>query len=99
MSSKAVLAALEKSNKYKILGIAMFNLDLSVDQEKGERQELDRIHEEGSLNTDLYSEGYFEGVIGCEPRQPEEHSYWAGYQIGCREYWAKKLGVKIPSEI
>ncbi|MEM8780559.1 MAG: hypothetical protein AAGF26_17185 [Cyanobacteria bacterium P01_G01_bin.49] len=78
--------------------IAMFNLHLSVDQANRERQELERIHEEAELNTDSYSVGYFEGYIGCEPSHPEQHSYWSGYQIGSREYWAKKLGVTIPTE-
>ncbi|MDJ0590002.1 MAG: hypothetical protein QNJ72_08415 [Pleurocapsa sp. MO_226.B13] len=76
----------------------MFNLPVSVEQENRERQELDRIHDEASLNTDLYSGGFFDGLIGAEPTKPEQHSYWAGYQIGSREYWAKKLGVEIPTE-
>jgi hypothetical protein len=69
----------------------MSNLNASVEQNPVERQEP-------ILDTGVYSEGYFEGYIGCEPRHPEQHSYWAGYQIGCREYWAKKLGVEIPTE-
>ena len=76
----------------------MFNLSLSVEQRKRERQELEAREVEASLNTDLYSAGYFEGYIGCEPSHPEQHSYWSGYQIGCREYWVKKLGVVIPTE-
>ena len=76
----------------------MFNLDLSVEQEKRERQELDRNHDEASLNTDFYSGGFFDGLIGLEPSKPEEHSYWSGYQTGYREYWATKLSVEIPTE-
>lgn len=76
----------------------MFDLRVSVEQKKQEQQGLDVIHNEAGLNTDLYSEGYFEGYIGCEPSHPEQHSYWAGYQIGSREFWAKKLGVVIPTE-
>ena len=76
----------------------MNNLYLSVEQKNRERQEKERIYDEASLNTDLYSGGYFEGLIGLEPSHPEQHSYWEGYQIGSREYWAKKLGVVIPSE-
>lgn len=76
----------------------MNNLYLSVEQEKREQQELDQIHQEASLNTDSYSVGYLDGLIGCEPSNPEQHSYWSGYQIGSREYWAKKLGVVIPTE-
>ena len=67
----------------------MINSYTSVDQDKRQRQEL---------NTDLYSDGYFTGYIGAEPTRPENYSYWAGYQLGSREYWAKKLGVEIPTE-
>jgi hypothetical protein len=76
----------------------MFDLHLSVEQEKREKQELDRIHNEANLETDMYSEGFFDGLIGEEPSTPERHSYWSGYSIGYREYWANKRGVKIPSE-
>jgi hypothetical protein len=76
----------------------MFNLPVSVEQSKKERQGLEAKNNESVLDTDRYSAGYFEGYIGCEPAHPEQHSYWAGYQIGCREYWAKKLGVEIPTE-
>ena len=96
--SKAVRAALEQSNKYKFKEIAMFNLHLSVDQKNRKEQKFEVNRQETTLNTDLYSLGYFEGIIGLEPSQPEKHSYWMGYQIGCREYWAKKLGVVIPTQ-
>ena len=64
----------------------MFDLYTSVKQSTREQQALDAIHDEPVLNTDKYSTGYFEGYIGMEPRHPEQHSYWSGYQIGCREY-------------
>ena len=76
----------------------MFNSYLSVDQGNRERQGLEAREIEASLNTDWYSEGYFEGYIGAEPSHPEQHSYWSGYQIGYREYWAGKLSVEIPTE-
>ncbi|BAZ47067.1 hypothetical protein NIES4102_42140 (plasmid) [Chondrocystis sp. NIES-4102] len=76
----------------------MINLYLSVEQENREKQEVDRIHNEASLETDMYSAGFFDGLIGLEPSAPEKHSYWSGYQTGSREYWAKKLGVEIPTE-
>jgi len=95
---KRVTTSLPTSNKYKLWEIAMFNLQVSLEQSSREQQELDRINDEAGLNTDSYSEGYFEGYIGAEPSHPEQHSYWAGYQIGSREYWAKKLSVLIPTE-
>jgi|GEM_PF-4968578 len=76
----------------------MFNLHVSVEQKKREQQGLEAKEAEASLNTDLYSEGYLEGYWGCEPSHLEQQSYWDGYQIGIREYWAKKLGVMTPTE-
>jgi hypothetical protein len=76
----------------------MTYLPVNIRQPKRERQGQEQRNQEFILNTDIYSTGYFEGYIGCEPSHPEQHSYWSGYQIGCREYWAKKLGVEIPTE-
>lgn len=76
----------------------MFNLHLSVEQEKRERQELEARSVEANLEADSYSAGFFDGLIGLEPSEPERYSYWSGYSIGYREYWAKKLEVEIPSE-
>ena len=58
----------------------MISSSTSVEQKNRERQELDPIHFESELNTDLYSEGYFLGYIGAEPTRPEDPSYWAGYR-------------------
>ena len=76
----------------------MFDSYLSVEQSIREQQGLEAREVEASLNTDLYSAGFFDGLIGVEPSHPERHNYWSGYQIGSREYWAKKLGVVIPTE-
>ena len=75
----------------------MINSYTSVEQSNRERQGLE-ANLDTNLDTDRYSAGYFEGYIGAEPRHPEQDSYWYGYQIGCRDYWAKKLGVEIPSQ-
>lgn len=75
----------------------MINVHKILEQSNQETQ--GQIERKSNLDTDLYSTGYFEGYIGCEPSQPEQHGYWEGYQIGAREYWAKKLGVKIPTEL
>lgn len=77
--------------------IEMFDLYTSVEQSTRESQEIERIHNEAGLETNLYSEGYFEGFIGSEPAYPEKHSYWEGYQIGYQEHWANKRGVEISS--
>jgi len=76
----------------------MINSYLSLEQSRREQQGIEERDIEAGLNTDSYSEGYFEGFIGCEPTHPERHSYWSGYQVGCREFWAKRLGVVIPTE-
>ena len=73
------------------------NIALEKEYSSREQQGLKVREIEFTLNTDLYSVGYFEGIIGLEPSVPEQHSYWSGYQIGSREYWAKKLGVEIPT--
>lgn len=77
----------------------MFNLHLSVEQEKREQQGLEAREAEANLETDLYSGGFFDGLIGSEPLHPEIYSYWSGYQTGYREYWAGKLSVEIPTEL
>ena len=74
------------------------NIALQLEQEKRDRQGLEAYEAESNRETDSYSLGFFDGLIGSEPSQPERNSYWSGYQIGNREYWAKKLGVLIPSE-
>ena len=76
----------------------MFDMYLNIDEENREKQGLDLIHEEASQNTDLYSAGWFDGLIGLEPSQVEKYIYWQGYQLGLREHWAKKLKVEIPTE-
>jgi len=79
-------------------------INIAFEQEQQQRVQEDLLvvqnqkQEEAGLNTDLYSEGYLEGYWGCEPSHLEQQSYWSGYQIGIREYWAKKLGVLIPTE-
>ena len=39
-----------------------------------------------------------EGFLGMKPAHPEDYIYWSGYEVGIREYWAKRLGVVIPTE-
>ncbi|MGL5832775.1 MAG: hypothetical protein ACRC1Z_06010 [Waterburya sp.] len=76
----------------------MINSYLNIEQENREKQGLEARDNEAGLETDMYSAGFFDGLIGLEPSKPERHSYWAGYAVGYREYWAKELGVEIPTE-
>lgn len=78
--------------------------NIALQQEQQQRVENDLIaienqrQEEASLNTDKHSRGYMEGYIGMQPSHPEDYIYWSGYEVGCREYWAKRLGVEISTE-
>ncbi len=76
----------------------MINSYINIDQENRVDQELERIEREANRETDLYSLGWFDGLIGLKPSQLEKQSYWEGYSLGQREYWAKKLKVEIPTE-
>ena len=70
----------------------MTYLPVSVNEKKQPRQEL-----EAKLDVEMYSRGFFDGLIGSEPSSPEKSSYSTGYQLGYREYWACKLSVEIPT--
>ncbi len=70
--------------------------NITSDRERTVEQQQAKSSEE-NLDTDLYSGGFFDGLIGSEPLYPEKSSYWSGYQIGYREYWAGKLSVEIPA--
>ena len=80
----------------------MFDLYLSVEQEKREKQELEQV--EFSINrssspvTEQYSGGWFDGLIGETPRYPELGDYWSGYQKGLREYYATLAGIELPND-
>ena len=76
----------------------MLNIALDLEQQQREENELAALVAQIDQETDLYHVGRFDGLINCEPTQLEEPSYWSGYQLGQREYWAKKLGVEIPTE-
>lgn len=74
------------------------NIALAKEQEQRSQNDLTAVEAQIDLDTDLYSVGYFDGLIDAKPIRLEKQSYWEGYQIGQREYWAQKLGVEIPTE-
>ena len=76
----------------------MIDLPVSVEQEKRETQEIDSLQEEANLDVEMYSGGFFDGLMGSEPSSPSSTSYWDGYALGYREYWAAKLSVEIATE-
>lgn len=73
----------------------MLNIALELEQEQRISNGLAAIDEQVNQEKDLYSVGLFDGLIGCEPTSPEEQSYWEGYQIGLRQYWANKKGTEF----
>ncbi|MGL5832781.1 MAG: hypothetical protein ACRC1Z_06040 [Waterburya sp.] len=75
----------------------MFNLHLSVEQENRERQEVDRIHNEASLETNRFNAGDFDGGIGIDPNPQmwKELSYRSGFLTGITRYYDKKYQVSL----
>lgn len=65
----------------------MINLNRSVEHSNPNRQELD---------IEKYSLGWFDGLIGSEPEEIENDSYWHGYCLGRREYLARKRSIRLP---
>ena len=76
----------------------MLNIALELEQEQRLENDKAAVESQISQETDLYDVGRFDGLIGSRPTGLEEQSYWEGYQIGLKEYWAKKLEVEIPTE-
>ena len=68
---------------------------ISVEQEKREKQEPVAIEQRAKVHTDLYSEGWLDGLGGLEPSLPDIYLYWQGYQLGQREYWCQQRGLEI----
>lgn len=48
------------------------------------------------INIELYSSGWFDGLMGYSPELPHFKDYWDGYQLGYREYCCSLSGVEIP---
>ena len=66
----------------------MTNLSTSLRQDPKRSQEP-------SIDIELYSEGFFDGLCNLESTKPHINDYWQGYQLGLREHWCKVLGVEI----
>ena len=72
----------------------MITIALELEQQQREENARAAIEAQIERETDYFHVGKFDGLIGCEPTQVEEQSYWEGY----RQYWAKKLGIEIATE-
>lgn len=76
----------------------MLNIALELEQEQRLANDRAAIEAEIEKETDYFSVGKFDGLAGCEPTRVEELSYWEGYQIGLRQYWASKKGIQLETE-
>lgn len=74
------------------------NIALATEQEQRLANESAAIEAEIDKETDYYHVGKFDGLAGCEPTHIEKLSYWAGYEIGLRQYWANKKGIELETE-
>ena len=76
----------------------MHTIALEIEQQQRIENDLAAYEHQINRETDLYSEGKFDGIIGDEPTQIESQSYWEGYQVGLRKYWEKRKGIEIATE-
>ena len=58
---------------------------ITIDRDKRQQQEL-------QINIELYSVGFFDGLMGSNAKLPYSKDYWNGYQIGDRNYCCRLLG-------
>lgn len=78
----------------------MIDFYLSVEQEKRERQGIEAKDNEASRQTDLYSAGEFDGIIGIDPN-PEmwyEIAYKSGFLTGIVRHYDNKYQVGLTNE-
>lgn len=75
----------------------MFDMYLNIEQEKREKQEIDRIHNEASVETDRFNAGDFDGGIGIDPdpNMWKELSYRSGFLTGITRHYDQKYQVKL----
>lgn len=75
----------------------MINIALYFEQEQRYLDGLSAFYEEIDKQTDFHDVGFSDGIINCFPKTIEP-SYWSGYEVGLRQYWAQRLEIKIPTE-
>ena len=78
-------------------------LDYYIRKEQGNRvceafNALSESAHQTNLPTELYSGGWFDGLIGDQPRYPDIETYWSGYSLGNQEYWCKKKGITLSND-
>jgi hypothetical protein len=99
-NKKKMKRQLHLSNKKRKYFETIMPHDLILEQEQEQRllNDLAALDRQIELETDLYSEGLFDGAIGLDPSRPEDQNYWQGYELGLRKYWVNQLGVSLPDE-
>ena len=73
--------------------ISIHQTKLSPIAETFQDSTVERSHD---INIDLYSAGWFDGLMGFSPELPHFIDYWEGYALGYREYCCGLLGHEIP---
>ena len=75
--------------------ISIHQTKLSPIAETFQDSTVERSHD---INIDLYSAGWFDGLMGYSPELPHLIDYWEGYALGYREYCCGLLGFSIPPD-
>jgi hypothetical protein len=78
----------------------MINSYLNIEQENREKQGLEARDNEASRQTNLYSAGKFDGVIGIDP-DPQKWvnlAYRSGFLAGIGRYYDQKYKVDSETE-
>jgi hypothetical protein len=78
----------------------MFDMYLNIEQSNRERQGLEARDNEASRQTQLYTAGDFDGVIGIDP-DPQKWSklaYRSGFLAGIGRHYDQKYQVDLEVE-
>lgn len=70
-------------------------INIALEQEQRYLDGLSAFNAEIDKQTDSHDVGFSDGIINCFPKTIEP-SYWSGYEVGLRQYWAQRLEIKIP---
>lgn len=74
----------------------MLDFYLSLEQQKREQQDLDAVYEDGDREGAV--DGRWDGLIGADPKLPQDNRYWFAYCDALRSVWLKKLGIELEEE-
>ena len=69
-----------------------YTTELDKDQHHRYCNDLAGREAEANHNSDLQSNGEFDGKCGLKCHRPESHAYWKGYCLGLREHLLEEQG-------